>query len=341
MRGCENNRRHAALQVPNRARRLSLLTMASSLALAAWSAQRGALAQSSSDKPLQIIVPFGPGGSGDITARLLAEFITKKTGRATLVENRPGASGILGVEAAKKAPPDGSVLLLATTSTHAANPSLFKKLPYDPEADFTLVGSFGSGSSFMLIRPDAPFRTLADFVAAAKADPGKMNYGHFNASSRVGAALFCSIAGIQLTAVAYKQISSAMTDLIAGQIQLVFVDSAAGDSFVASGQLRALAAQGDKRLAKYPATALISETYPSYNPSGFLGVAAPSATPAATLQALNDLINEAVTSEPIKSRLQALDFFPKRMSLKELAAFASNERAKWAEYVAIAKIEPQ
>lgn len=324
-----------------RTKRRLALAVATASAMSLWWRAGPAGAQGAGDKPLLIIVPFGPGGSGDITARLLAEYIQKKTGRTTLVENKPGASGIVGVEAAKKAPADGTVLLLATTSTHGANPSLFKKLPYDPQQDFTLVGSFGSGSTFMLVRPDAPYRSLADFVAAAKAAPGTLNYGHFNASSRVGAALLCSIAGIDVTGVAYKQISNAMTDLIAGQIQLIVVDSAAGDSFVASGQLRALAAQGDKRLARYPSVPLISETYPSYNPSGFLGVAVPSATPMPVKQALNDLINEAVTSDPIKSRLEALDFFPKRMSLAQLEAFSANERAKWRGFVEIARIEAQ
>lgn len=300
-----------------------------------------ASAQGSSEKTLQIIVPFGPGGSGDITARMLAEFITRKTGRAAVVENRPGANGIIGVEAAKKAAPDGSVLLLATTSTHSANPSLYRKLPYDPERDFTLVGHFGGSSSYMLVRPDAPYKTLSDFVAAAKAAPGKLNFGHFNASSHVPGALLGSIAGIELTPVPYKQISNGMTELISGQLDVIFVDSVAGDSFVASGQLRALAAQSSRRLPKYPALPLISETYPAYTTSGFLGIAVPAGTPAATLQALNDLINEAITTDPVKSRLEGFGFTPQRMSLAQLATFDREERARWKNYVAIAKIVPQ
>lgn len=300
-----------------------------------------ASAQMIGDKPLLIIVPFGPGGSGDITARMLAEFITRKTGRASVVENRPGANGIIGVEAVKKGPADGSVLLLATTSTHSANPSLYLKLPYDPEKDFRLVGHFGASSSFMLVKPDAPYRTLADFVRAAKAAPGKLNFGYFNASSHVPGALLGSIAGFELTPIPYKQVNSAMTELMSGQIDVIFVDSVAGDSFVASGQLRAIAAQGSQRLAKYPAVPLISETYPTYSTSGFLGIAAPAGTPAATLQWLNDLINEAVTTDPVKSRLEGFGFTPQRMSLAQLAAFDRQERAKWKNYVAIAKIVQQ
>ncbi|MFI5444595.1 Bug family tripartite tricarboxylate transporter substrate binding protein [Polaromonas sp. UC242_47] len=299
------------------------------------------MAQIVGDKPLQIIVPFGPGGSGDITARMLAEFITKKTGRPAMVDNRPGANGIVGVEAVRKSPPDGSVVLLATTSTHSANPSLYKKLPYDPERDFTLVGHFGGSSSYMLVKPNAPYKTLADFVQAAKAAPGKLNYGYFNASSQVPGALLGQVAGIELTAIPYKQVNTAMTELIAGQIDVIFVDSVAGDSFVNSGQLRALAAQSAKRLVKYPSVPLISETYPSYGVSGFLGIAVPVGTPAATLQFLNDLINEAITTDPMRARLEGFGFSPKKMSLSQLATFDKEERAKWKNYVAIARMEPQ
>lgn len=298
-------------------------------------------AQAGSGRPLQIIVPFGPGGSGDISARMLSEFITRKTGRPVVVENRPGANGIIGVEAARKAPADGSVLLLATTSTHSANPSLFRKLPYDPERDFNLVGHFGRASSFVLVRPDAPYRTLAEFVDAAKAAPGKLNCGHFNASSLVPAVMFSRIAGIALTPVAYKQVAAAMTDLISGQIDVIFVDSIAGDSFVSSGQLRALAAHGDRRHVKYPSLPLITETYPAYNVSGFLGIAVPAGTPVAVQQALNDLVNEAITTDPMKSRLEEFGFAPRRMNLAELAAFDREERANWRNYVAAARIEAQ
>ncbi|QIL80171.1 tripartite tricarboxylate transporter substrate binding protein [Diaphorobacter sp. HDW4A] len=302
-------------------------------------AHRPALAE---DKPVQIIVPFGPGGSGDISARMLAEHLTRKTGRAVVVDNRPGANGIVGVEAVRVAPADGTVLLLATTSTHLANPSLFRKLPYDPERDFRLVGSFGPGSTYILVRPDAPFKSLKDFVDAAKAQPGKFNYGHFNATSKVSAALFAHDAGIEMTAVPYKQVSQAMTELIAGQIDVVFTDTVAGDAFVASGQLRALAVHSDARLKRYPQIPLVTETYPQYNiRGGFLGIAVPAATPLETQQRLNQQINEAVTTDPIRTRLEGFAFSPSKVSLQDLKSFEREERAKWKSYVSIARIEVQ
>ena len=296
----------------------------------------------SDDKPMQIIVPFGPGGSGDISARMLGEWITKKTGRPVVVDNRPGANGIIGVQAALKAPADGSVLLLATTSTFLANPFLFKKLPYDPGKDFRLVGTFGTGSFYMLVNPSAPYKTLAEFVQAAKADPGKLNYGYFNATSSVTAAMFAATAGIELTGVPYKQVGQAMTELMGGQIQVVFTDSVQGDPFVTSGQLHALAVHSAGRLKRFPKIPLFRESYPKFDVSaGFLGVAVPAATPVATQQKLNDLINEAVLSEPVKSRLEGFGFTPYRASLADLAKFEQSERAKWPNYVKVANLEVQ
>lgn len=301
-----------------------------------------AVAQASTPKQLKIIVPFAPGGSGDITARLFGDYVTRRTGRTVVVENKPGANGIIGVEAAKRSPNDGSVLMLATTSTHLANPSLYKSLPYDPERDFTLVGAFGGGSMLVLVPPKSPYKSLSDLVAAAKAQPGKLNYGHFNASSNIPGAMLGRIAGVELTPIPYKQIGNAMTDLIAGQLDVIFVDSVAGDSYAQAGTLRAIAAAGPKRLPKYPDVPLVTETYPNYNVSpGLLGIAVPAGVPPAVLQQLNDLCNDAVTSDPMKPALENYGFHPRRQSLAELAAYVTRERALWKEQVAIARIEPQ
>jgi tripartite-type tricarboxylate transporter receptor subunit TctC len=299
-----------------------------------------ALAQTAGGKPMQIIVPFAPGGSGDITARLLGQYITNKTGQSVVVENKPGASGIIGVEAAKVAPADGSSLLLATTSTHAANPSLFRKLPYDPDKDFSIVGILGAGGNYMLVKPDAPYKTLAEFVTAAKAQPGVLNYGHFNASSNVPGALLSVAAGIDLTAVPYKQIGHAISDLLGGRVHVLFVDTTAGDSYVTSGRLRALAVTSTARLAKYPDLPTLSETYPRFDVTSFLGIAVPSATPTPTKQAVNNLVNNAIMSEPMHAKLLSFGFSPRRMSLPECAEYIRTSRTSWAGHIATAKIEP-
>ena len=311
-------------------------------ALAGLSLHPGVRAQPGSGKPMRIIVPFAPGGSGDITARMFGEYLTRKTGQSVVVENKPGANGIIGVDAAKRSPADGSVLMLATTSTHLANPSLYKSLPYDPEKDFSLVGHFGGGSMLVLVRPSGPYKSLADIVNAARANPDKLNYGHFNASSHIPGAMVAQLAGVKLTAVPYKQIANAMTDLISGQLDVIFVDSVAGDSYASSGQLRAIAAHGQRRLPKYPNVPLITETYPAYNVSaGMLGIAVPKGTPLAVQQTLNDLVNDAITTDPMKTALENFGFHPKSMTLAELAAFVTRDRALWKEQVDLAGIVPQ
>src|SRR5690606_30564143 len=157
---------------------------------------------------------------------------------------------------------------------------LFSKLPYDPGRDFRLVGSFGPGSTYMLVRPDAPYRTVEEFVKAAKEQPGALNYGHFNATSKVTGALFAHTPGIDLSPIPYKQVAQAMSELIAGQLQVVFTDTVAGDAFVSSGQLRALAVHSDRRLARYPDLPLLAESLPDFTiRGGFLGIAVPAATP--------------------------------------------------------------
>ena len=300
------------------------------------------LANAAGEKPIQIIVPFGPGGSGDISARMLGDSLAKTTGRTVIVENKPGANGIIGVEAARRAPADGSTLLLATTSTHLANPSLFKKLPYNAEKDFRLIGTFGAGSTYLLVRPDSPYKKLEDLVKAAKAAPESITFGHFNATSNVSASMFASVTGIKLTAVPYKQVGQAMVDLMGGQLDLVFTDTVQGDSFVSSGQLRALAVQSNKRLKNYPNIPLIQEIYPNFKlAGGFLGIAVPAATPIETQRELNKIINDAINSDPMKSKLEGFGFTVYRASLEDMDKFGREERANWKKYVEIANIEVQ
>ena len=232
--------------------------------------------------------------------------------------------------------------MLATTSTHLANPALYKSLPYDPEKDFRLVGNFGSGSTLVLVRPGSAYKTLDDLLDDARAHPGKLNYGHFNASSPIPGAIVGRLAGVSLTPIAYKQIGSAMIDLISGQLDVIFVDSVAGDSYLVSGQLRAIAAAGQRRLPRYPDLPLLNERFAGYNVSGgMLGIAVPAATPLRAQQELNDLINEAISSAPMKGRLLELGFHPAPMSLAELAAFVSRERRLLKEQVELAGILPQ
>ena len=192
-------------------------------------------------KPIRIIVPFAPGGSGDITARLVGKYIEDKTGQPFVVENKPGANGIVGVLAVKAAAADGYTLMLATTSTNAANIHMFKNPGYDPEKDFTVVGVIGSSGAFLVVPADSPHKTLGDLLAYAKANPGKLNFGYFNASSQVPAEVLATKAAVQWQGVAYKAIGNAWTDLYSGAIQFMFVDLTAGRGQVVASKARPLA----------------------------------------------------------------------------------------------------
>ena len=203
-------------------------------------------------KPIRIIVPFAPGGSGDITARLVGKYIEDKTGQPFVVENKPGANGIVGVLAVKSAAPDGYTLMLATTSTNAANIHMYKSPGYDPEKDFQVVGVIGSSGAFLVVPADSPYKTLADLIAYAKANPGKLNFGYFNASSQVPAEVLGNKAGVEWQGVAYKAIGNAWTDLYAGAIQFMFVDLTAGRGQVVANKARPLAITLPARSPLYP-----------------------------------------------------------------------------------------
>ena len=230
-------------------------------------------------RPIKIIVPFGPGGSGDITARLIGKQIEEKTKQAVVIDNRPGANGIIGTMAVKIAEPDGHTVLLITTSTHAANVSLVRSLSYDPAADFTVVGVFRSSGSYLMVRPQAPWRDLADFIAAAKAAPGKLTFGYFNASSRTPPEYLGKLAGVELQGVPYRAIANAVADLIGGEINCLFMDTTASNQYLQNGQLASAGDHAVEARAGHARRAGRRRNLSGFRAQGFLGMAVPSATP--------------------------------------------------------------
>ena len=300
-----------------------------------------ARAASYPSRPIKIIVPFGPGGSGDITARLIGKQVEQRTKQPVIIEDRPGANGIIGTMAVKAAEPDGYTVLLITTSTHAANVSLVRNLSYDPAKDFTIVGVFRSSGTYMLVRPQAPWRDLAGFIAAAKAAPGKLTFGYFNASSRTPPEYLSRLAGIEMLGVPYRAIGNSVTDLMGGEIDCLFIDTTASNQYLQSGQLRPLAIT---RLTRSPATPdvpAVAETFPGFELTGFLGMAVPSATPREIVVQLNGFINEALAAAEVRRRM---DEFGLSYDITDLAVcdeVVRSERERWAEYTRVAGIEPE
>ena len=317
-------------------RRRSLLALT---ALTALPAQ----AQSAwPSRAIHIVVPFAPGGSGDITARIVGKYIEDKTGQSVVVENKPGANGIVGALAVKASAPDGYTLMLATTSTNAANVHMYKNPGYDPEKDFQVVGVIGSSGAFLIVPADSPHKSLADLIAFARAHPGKLNFGYFNASSQVPSEVLGKHAGVEWQGVAYKAIGNAWTDLYAGAIQFMFVDLTASRGQVVANKARPLAISLPQRSRLYPDVPTLGETFPGFVSTGFLAIAVPKAVPEPIKKKLNELINEATSSPAIGKRLiEEFALSPRFLDLAQCAEEDRSERAKWAEYVKIAKIEPQ
>lgn len=313
-------------------------------ALATLAAPGLALAQTETfpTKAIRIIVPFAPGGSGDITARLVGKYIEDKTGQPFIVENKPGANGIVGALSVKAATPDGYTLMLATTSTNAANIHMYKNPGYDPEKDFTVVGIIGSSGAFLVVPADSPHKILDDLLIYARTNPGKLNFGYFNASSQVPAEVLGKRAGVEWQGVAYKAIGNAWTDLYSGAIQFMFVDLTAGRGQVVANKARPLALTLPARSPLYPDLPTLAESFPGFTSTGFLAIAVPKATPRPIQERLNTLINEALTSPEINKRLtDEFALTVRALTLEQCAQQDRAERAKWAEYVKIARIEPQ
>lgn len=231
--------------------------------------------------------------------------------------------------------------MLATTSTHNANPYLVKDLPYDPARDFAVVSSFGSAGGYLLVPAGSAFHSVPDLVAAAKAAPGGVFFGHFNATSMVPGLPLNAMAGIQMQAVPYRTIGAAFADLLAGRLQAIFVDPAAADAFLKAGQVRAIAHTRAGVWAARPGLPAVESFYPGFVFSGFLGLAVPVATPMPVQQRLNDLANEALMSEPMHGRLLEFGFGPARISLAECAALMTLERERWRNVTRIAGVVPE
>ena len=292
-------------------------------------------------RPVRIVVPFGPGGSGDISARLCAQYIEATTKQPTVVENRPGANGVIGTMEVKRSPPDGYTLLLCTTSTHAANPSLIRNLPYDPGADFDVVGMFGSAGSYFIVRPDSPWRTIPDLVAAARARPGHYTFAHFNTASRLPPEILNKVADIQLLGVPYRAVGGAMTDLLAGRIDFIVQETSAADSYLRSNQVRPIAITRAQRWDRHPDLPSVAEYFPDVALPGLLGIAVPKGTPLPVRQRLNDLAVGALNSSPMRERLEEFGHTIDRYNLDDCTAYVRDLRERFARYIAMAGIQPE
>ncbi len=300
-----------------------------------------ARAQDYPTKPLQIVVPFGPGGSGDISARLFANFLEQKWKQPVVVVNRPGAGGLIGTATIKTAAPDGYTIGIASTSTHPAAPLLYKNVPYDWIKDFVHVGLVGVVGSVAVVRADSPIKTLQDLVAHAKANPARTFFGYFNTTSQMPAEILKARADLKIEGVAYKAIGNAFSDLLGGQIDFLFVDYVAASSHISGGKVRPLAVTEAQRRTAWPDVPALAEFYPGFDFKGYVSVTGPAGIPRAILVKLNEALREAQRTPEVRTRLQELGFTIRDYTVDQCTEFVLSEGKAWQEYVKIAKLTPQ
>ena len=259
-------------------------------------------------RPIRLVVPFTPGGSTDILARAIGQELTKAWGQSVVVDNVPGAGGAIGADKVAKAPADGYTLLMGHIGTLAVNPSLYPKLPYDPVKDFAPVAWVARVPNVLVVHPSVPARNVRELVALAKARPGQLNYGSGGNGSAANLATeyFKLQTGASLLHIPYKGTAPAVTDLMGGQIQVLFTGAPAVIGQLKSGQLRALAVSSPQRLDALPGVPTVAESgYKGFEADQWYGVVAPAGTPPAIIGKLNGQINQALRSAELQTRLTA------------------------------------
>ncbi len=304
----------------------SLLLSAVLLAGTTWVA-----AQEYPSKPVRLIVPFAPGGGNDIVARAIAQQLSASLGRQFVVDNRAGAGGVVGAELAAKSPPDGYTLFLGGVGSHAVNPNLHARLPYDPVKDFAAIALIASAPSVLVVHPSVPARSIEEFTALARANPGKLNFASNGngSSAQLAAVLYESMAGVRMVHVPYKGLAPALADLLSGEVQLMFSSMVAIVPHIRTGRLRALAVTGKKRSPLLPEVPTLDESgLRGYQAGSWYGVLAPAGTPLQIVTKLNAEIVQALQQPEIRERLAAEGAEPVGGTPAEFAAHIEAELAR-------------
>lgn len=293
------------------------------------------------DAPIRVILPFGPGSGTDNIARPLFEEVSRDLNQSFVIDNRPGASGFLASEAAARAAPDGKTLLFTTNTTHAINPALFKKLPYDPVKDFKPVSLVITSPYLLLVRKDFPAKDVGELTAWIKANPGKASYGWGAAVSQMAGAGFLKRLGLQAVGAPYKSSPQAVTDLIGGQLSFIFLDLAAATPVVAGDRVKALAVTAPSRLGTLPNIPTMAEGgVKDFDVAAWVGLFAPAGVPDAQVQRLAASVRKVMANPALQKKYESC-CTPQVLSGDEFAEFVKKDRALWAERAAAAGIVPE
>jgi tripartite-type tricarboxylate transporter receptor subunit TctC len=286
-------------------------------------------------RPVTLIVPFAPGGSTDILARMVGEHLRQALGQPTVIENRSGASGNIGTAAAARAAPDGYTLLFNTMSVHTMNHALFPSMPFDGVKDFAPISLLAYVTNTMVIHPSVPAKTVREFIDYAKANPGKIAYASAGPGStnHLCAALFEKMAGISMVHVPYRGGAPAVTDTVAGQTQLLFTAGTQSLVHVKADKLRLLALTEGKRSALLPDVPIVAETLPGYELAVWYGAWAPAGTPPGIVAKLNGEIGRILFLPDVKKRMEDIAVEVAKSSPEELGAMTRADAAKWGKAI--------
>jgi tripartite-type tricarboxylate transporter receptor subunit TctC len=303
---------------------------------------RFARAQTYPTRPVRWIVGYPPAGASDIAARLIGQWLSDRLGQPFVIENRPGASGNIGTEAVVNAPPDGYTLLLVNAG-NAINATLYDKLKYNLIRDIAPVAGIIGVPLVMQVNPSVPVKTVPEFIAYAKANPAKLNMASAGNGTpqHVSGELFKMMAGVNMTHVPYRGSAPALTDLLGGQVQIVFDTTLASIEYIRAGRLRPLAVTTATRLEALPEIPTVNDFLPGYEASGWYGVGAPKNTPTEIIDKLNKEINAALANPKMKAQLADLGGIVLALSPAEFGKLIADETEKWGKVIRAANIKPE
>ena len=306
-------------------------------------AQTTASAAGFPNKPVKMVISFPPGGATDLTGRLLAGKLSEMWGQSVVVENKPGASGMIGSEQVMRAPADGYTILV-TITTHIQNPAIFAKMPYDPLKDFTPISQICLSYLALAVKPDFPAKDLKEFVAVVKANPGKYTFGSFGtgSSSHIMGERFARVAGLEMTHVPYKGSAPMTADLLGGQIATAWVDVSTGTALFQAGRLRPIAVSGPARTPMLRNVPNLAELgYQGFEPLGWVGVFLPANAPKAIVDKISKDIMKVVKMPDVRARLYEQTLVPVGDSPESFAQTLKRDLGVWAKVARDAGIKPQ
>ena len=313
---------------------LSIASVMCALAMPAWAQD------AYPNRPISIVVAFGPGSGTDVGARLIAQKLSDSLGRPVVVENKPGANGSIAAAYVAKAKPDGYTLFMGTNSTHGANPALMREMGYDPIKDFAPITRVAVFTSIIVVNPSLPVKNMQELVAYGKAN--EMSLATGNASGVVMSETLARQVGWKLLRVPFKSNPQAMTEVIAGRVQVMFTDIAAASAQLKAGTLRPIVVTSKQRSALMPDLPTIAETaVADYDLSGWIGLFAPAGTPRPIVEKLNAEVTKALNSPEVRTKLLDLGAEPSPMPVADYTAWVQQEVNKWTRLVKEAGIQPK